>query len=169
MIEQFGRELELVGGQFVRCQAEELAECIANLLRQRGLEETMAWAEPYLPEGLLAGLQERGIRVSMAPSANLPAGLTGALAGAAETATLCLPGGDGRPLSVSLLPQVHIAVLRPEDICLSLEELLNLPEVRQQAASALVTGPSRTGDIELTLTIGVHGPKELIVVCVTEE
>ena len=85
------------------------------------------------------------------------------LAGIAETGTLVIPGGAGRPLTASLLPGIHIAVLRAADILLSLEQAIRLPQVASAPATVLVTGPSRTGDIEMTLTIGVHGPKEVHV------
>jgi L-lactate dehydrogenase complex protein LldG len=61
------------------------------------------------------------------------------------------------------LPEVHIAIVHKSQIVHFLEEALRLPQVRQAAATVLITGPSRTADIEMTLTIGVHGPKELVV------
>jgi L-lactate dehydrogenase complex protein LldG len=71
---------------------------------------------------------------------------------------------------VSLLPPVHIAVLRSSQIVASLDEAItNLSSRRTNQADAwrsatFITGPSRTGDVELTLSIGVHGPKELHVI-----
>ena len=93
----------------------------------------------------------------------LRAGLTGALVGIAETGTLVLPGGAGRPLTASLLPEIHFAVLRQEFIVGTLAEALRLPAIRKSSAVVLTTGPSRTADIEMTLTIGVHGPREVRV------
>jgi L-lactate dehydrogenase complex protein LldG len=94
------------------------------------------------------------------------AGLTGALAGVAESGTLLVPGGPGRPLTASLLPEVHIVVLRAADLYARLAEVLNLEAIRQSAAVALISGPSRTADIEMTLTIGVHGPRLIQVFCI---
>jgi L-lactate dehydrogenase complex protein LldG len=59
------------------------------------------------------------------------------------------------------LPEVHIAVLKKSALLPSLENAVNL--VRESKAAVFITGPSRTADIEMTLTIGVHGPGELHV------
>jgi L-lactate dehydrogenase complex protein LldG len=74
--------------------------------------------------------------------------------------------GPGRPLTASLLPEVHIAILWEQDVCENLSQVLQREDVRQAPAAVLVTGPSRTADIEMTLTIGVHGPGELHVLCI---
>ncbi len=95
-------------------------------------------------------------------------GVTGAQAAIAETGTLVLESERERHRLASLLPPVHIAILNAADICLSLGEALRL--VRRDGSTAMsrtitfITGPSRTADIELTLAIGVHGPKELYVI-----
>ena len=71
--------------------------------------------------------------------------------------------GQGRPLGASLLAEFHIAIIRAFYNVSSLDEALRNTEVRKASALALITGPSRTADIQMTLTIGVHGPKELHV------
>jgi len=86
----------------------------------------------------------------------------------ADTGTIVLTGGPGRSLISSLLPEVHIAILRTSDIRESLPQVLRLIEVQSAACVVLISGPSRTADIEMTLTIGVHGPKELYVLCLDE-
>jgi L-lactate dehydrogenase complex protein LldG len=71
--------------------------------------------------------------------------------------------GNGQTLTASLLPEIHVAVLRTSQLVSSLTEALGMPEVRTASAGVIITGPSRTADIEMTLTIGVHGPGELHV------
>lgn len=147
----------------VHCTAGELPLRVLHELVQRSIQDVMIWDDVYLPKGLRTALVQAGWRVLDKPSPHCKAGLTGALAGAAETGTLALPGGPGRMLSASLLPEVHLAVLSEQAILPTLAEVLALPALHENAAAALVTGPSRTADIEMTLTIGVHGPKELVV------
>jgi L-lactate dehydrogenase complex protein LldG len=64
-----------------------------------------------------------------------------------------------------LLPEIHIALVNEEDILTQLSQVLQLDEIKQAPAAVLISGPSRTADIEMTLTIGVHGPGELYVIC----
>jgi L-lactate dehydrogenase complex protein LldG len=90
-------------------------------------------------------------------------GITGTAAAIAETGTIVLSSGPGQPLSTSLLPEVHVSVISSSQIVGSLEEALQMVSIREASSTALITGPSRTADIEMTLTIGVHGPGEVIV------
>jgi L-lactate dehydrogenase complex protein LldG len=97
-------------------------------------------------------------------------GLSRAIAGVAETGTLVLASGSGNPVTVGLLPDTHIVVLREDEIVASYEEAC----VRVLAANAgamprtlnLVTGASRTGDIGGKIVMGAHGPRRLAVVLV---
>jgi L-lactate dehydrogenase complex protein LldG len=168
LIDRFERELTALGGRLVRTRREILIQVVAELLNELGIQEICAWQEDELPDGLLAGLEQAGIQVHFTPNPSLRLGLTGALAGAAETGSLYLPASTSRPASVSLLPEIHLAVLEAGRIVESLGEIFKMPEIRQSSSATLVSGPSRTGDIELTLTIGVHGPCQLIVVCVSD-
>lgn len=99
-------------------------------------------------------------------------GITTAQAAIAETGTLILESEKEQHRLVSLLPPVHVAVVRSGDICLSIGEALRSLHREQEQMSrtiTFITGPSRTADIELTLTIGVHGPKELYVIIIDED
>jgi L-lactate dehydrogenase complex protein LldG len=132
------------------------------LLREKNIDRVQTWDQiPGLDEG---NLSEAGISVQREADESIKAGITGALAGIAETGTLVIPGGEGQPLTASLLPEIHIAVLRASDIEESLEKVMELRKVETYPSGVLVSGPSRTADIEMTLTIGVHGPGELHVI-----
>jgi L-lactate dehydrogenase complex protein LldF len=167
-VKRFEAELTALDGKFTLCKQAELANQVWALLQERETRAIMAWEARHLPAGLLDFLVSKGVKVTHQPDPSVYAGITGALAGVAETATLVLPGGPGRPLTASLLPQMHIAVLKAEDILPDMASALRLPEVRHSAATAFVSGPSRTADIEMTLTLGVHGPKEVHVFCLVD-
>ena len=102
--------------------------------------------------------------------ADSPIGLTAADWAIAETGTVVLTSDEDGALLVSLLPPVHIALLRTSRIRQSLAEVLaELSETRVRCdlpfrSATFISGPSRTSDVELTLSIGVHGPKELHVI-----
>ena len=168
LVDRFSQELLALGGAFNLCRESELPGRILELLSRRGLDRLLSWEADRLPAGLLEKIRSAGIELVHTPDASLKAGLTGALAGVADTGSLLLPGGPGRPLAASLLPEVHLAVLFARDIKENLPQAFRLPEVRTASSLAVVTGPSRTADIEMTLTIGVHGPREVHVFCLQE-
>ena len=99
-------------------------------------------------------------------------GITGADFAIAETGTLVLLSGPQQPRLTSLLPPVHIAILKREnivaDIHVLFERLGKFYESYDKLCSCIsfITGPSRTADIELNLTLGVHGPGRAIVIIV---
>lgn len=82
--------------------------------------------------------------------------------GLADTGSVVLLGDEAR--SASLLPEVHVTRLAVDDILPGLAELFAELGGALPSALAIVTGPSRSADIEQTLTIGVHGPGEVHVV-----
>jgi len=164
LLERFELELTALGGQVIHCQGMlDLVDRIVALLKENEIDSVMSWEAAELPDGLPAALQAQGIQLSHQPDPQLRAGLTGVIAAAAETGTLALAAGPGRLQSASLLPELHLAVLHARDVRPTLLEVLKLDAIRQASAAVLVTGPSRTADIEMTLTIGVHGPKEVYV------
>ena len=160
-IDRFIQELQAVGGQAHRVSSRALQNELVRFLRERSFEAVAAWDHI---DGLdLDALKQAGFGVISGLDASLRAGITACACAIAETGTLVLTTGAGRPLTTSLLPEVHVAIVRADQIVWTLEEALSMPEVRQSSATVLVTGPSRTADIEMTLTIGVHGPGELVV------
>ena len=163
LLDRFRRELRLLGGEVQLVQRQSLAEEILNLLAARQVTSLIAWQRQYLPPGLVDALEQAGIQVSSEPDPGAMVGLTGSSGAIAETGSLILAGGQGRPQAPSLLPPLHIALLERERIFPSLAEFMRQPDIREFPSLVLVSGPSRTADIEMTLTIGVHGPGELHV------
>ena len=86
-------------------------------------------------------------------------GITGVFCGIAETGTLVILSGADTPTATTLLPDTHIAVLRSDRIVAGMEEAFALiARERLPRAVNLISGPSRTGDIEQTIVLGAHGP-----------
>jgi L-lactate dehydrogenase complex protein LldF len=172
LLERFSQELVKLGGEVTCCSPAELGKSLMAFLQSHQVRRLLAWQAEYLPPGLLDVLAQAGIQVVHQADPQAQAGLTGALAGLADTGSLVLPAGPGRPGTASLLPEIHLAILRSEDILPNLESLLagtdasKLQAVLGASSVALVSGPSRTADIEMTLTIGVHGPRQVHVFCV---
>jgi len=74
----------------------------------------------------------------------------------------------GKPHFVSLIPDIHFAVLKASDITQNLSQIFSSDELEEASMTTLISGPSRTADIEMTLTIGVHGPRQVHVFCVQD-
>lgn len=103
-------------------------------------------------------------------------GLSMAYGGVAETGTLVMLSGPDAPSTLNFLPDVHIVVLRTEDIVANYEQIW--AKLRASAAPDKpvmprtvnwITGPSRTADIEQTLLLGAHGPRKLIILLIDGE
>jgi L-lactate utilization protein LutC len=96
------------------------------------------------------------------------AGMTGSIVGLAATGTVGVACGPGAPRGVSLVPPAHVCLVRAgdlvEDLAEALARVLPLP-----SGLVWVSGPSRSADLEMTLTLGVHGPASVDVVIVHAE
>jgi len=166
LITRFVEEASAVGGRLSIIAPDQVAAQVSAFLRERSIDRVQMWDN--VPGLKTADLTAAGIRVEQPFSPEILVGITGALAGIAETGSLVIPGGAGQPLTASLVPEIHLAILRASDILPSLEAAIRLPEVAATPSTVLVTGPSRTADIEMTLTVGVHGPKELHIFVVDD-
>lgn len=166
-VERFEQALKALEGHFIPCTAQQLPGEILRVLVRHGSDRLLAWEAQHLPNGLTAALQAAGVKISCQPDADIPVGLTGALAGVANTGTLVLPAQPGQPHFVSLTPEVHLAILHETDLYENLPQIFKLRKVQEASAVTLISGPSRTADIEMTLTIGVHGPGILYVFCLS--
>jgi L-lactate dehydrogenase complex protein LldG len=92
-----------------------------------------------------------------------------ALYGLADTGSVVLASAPDEPRARSLLPEVHVSVLPEDRIVPGLSELFSALGSDLPSTLAIVTGPSRSADIEQTLTIGVHGPGDVHVVLVAPD
>lgn len=152
---QFIAEFTAVGGHVLSTPNPTLA--VIEKLKSLGVDKIHL--EPNTLDELL--LQAAGIEFTHVPDPQILVGVTKALCGLADTGSILVTDGRGNPLEASLLPEVHIAILKATDILPSLPDAM--PLVKEASAAVFITGPSRTADIEMTLTIGVHGPKEIHV------
>lgn len=154
-IETFCTALEVLAAKtLVAASPAEAAEYVERVVAGRN-----AWSTQ---SPLLA---ECGISYPAVEKDKAEVGITGADYGLADTGTLVVLGSSD-PRLASLLPPVHIALLKLDTLLTGLDELLTrLPKPAEQTASmVLITGPSRTADIEQILVRGVHGPGELHVI-----
>jgi L-lactate dehydrogenase complex protein LldG len=92
------------------------------------------------------------------------AGVSTALYGLADTGSVVLAASAEEPRRNSLLPDVHVTLLAEDRILAGLAELFAALSGELPSALAIVTGPSRSADIEQKLAVGVHGPREVHVV-----
>jgi L-lactate dehydrogenase complex protein LldF len=156
-LQQFEDELIKVSGNIIHANADELTNRVADFLQERGVNQIHL--EPNtLDESIL---EQKGITISHAPDPALRTGVTRAVCGLADTGSILIRDGEGHPLQASLLPEIHMAILRASEILPSLQDAL--PLTRNSKSAVFITGPSRTGDIEMSHTIGVHGPSEVHV------
>lgn len=184
-LERFAHEFALIAGLFHRvADLGEVPGLIRTIAREQEARELITWDPAALGFDLRARLEPEGLRVAVATgdpaddtarlrhreaSARAQIGVTGVDFVLAETGTLILVSGSGRPRATSLLPDTHIAVFRREQLLESMAqvgvmlEALHADPARSMSGAVInfITGPSRTADIELTLTRGVHGPREV--------
>lgn len=167
----FVERLEFVKGHVHRVAAEgEVAAVLARLAEARGARTIAVSDDPRARDAAAATgatLLEPGCPREELLAADL--GATGAQAGIAETGTLLLDHAAERHRLASLVPPIHVAVLDAAAIVGTLGDALASLGGRDalaRRAVTFVTGPSRTADIELTLVVGVHGPRELHVILI---
>jgi L-lactate dehydrogenase complex protein LldG len=125
---------------------------------------------------LMGALSEAGAAwlnpADVAASRDAPLGVSLATIGIAETGSVMLTEGTLIDRAVGMLTKTHIVIVRTKSIVPTLDEaapLLKAHALRPGGGYAsLVTGPSRTADIELSLSLGVQGPERVFVVVVDE-
>ena len=152
------------------CRGE--AEALQVILKLIGADrQVMAWDLANIPlPGLGQSLEASGVTLSGARDETVRVGITGVDAALASTGTLVQVSAPGQPRLPSLLPPVHVAVVRVEQIIPDFETWVadwraeGLEGFRALSSVMLISGPSRTADIAMQTTMGMHGPGKLHVV-----
>jgi len=164
-------------GMFVhRSSSARATEVVCGILKASNARRVAIAASP-----MLAGVREAMQRMNLEVVAHAgpgfeslydcDAGVTDAQAGIAETGSLVCAAGPGRGSGLSLVPPVHIAIVRKSDLVADLIDLWQRAGPADIALSRniiLITGPSKTADIEGVLITGVHGPREVHIVLVED-
>jgi L-lactate utilization protein LutC len=176
---RFIEELEALGGHARKVASrEEACEYVLELARERETELLVRWdVEELEALGVDGPLSDAGIEVAVwreladfkevAGKAGI--GLSTAAWAIAETGTLVLEGGPGMGRSVTLLPPTYVAVVPVGRILRTVPEAIEKYAGDAGGLPANVcfhTGPSRSGDIEMELFVGMHGPGDVHVILV---
>jgi L-lactate utilization protein LutC len=179
---RFCDQCTAAGGNVHRVTSTEAAiACVLNLVQAKAARLALLSHDSVLEElGLAERLHGLGIQVwqpgepdtgdAHEPMFAADIGITGVDYLIAETGSVIVAARPNHPRSLSLLPPLHIAVARSEQIVPDLFDLLDSNMFGDPPALpsclTLITGPSKTGDIELRLVTGVHGPGEVHVVLI---
>jgi len=142
----------------------DIPKLLANYLKENNLPPRgVCWSSLAELSWSAAGLE-----MQSRPAKNEDlVGVTGAFCAIAETGTLMLLGGADTPATTSLLPETHVAVVAPNRIVATMEDAWDLMRkelIQPPRAINFISGPSRTADIEQTVTLGAHGPYRVLLI-----
>ena len=166
-IERFLLEVKKLSGVGQKLFSTEIDAQLKALVKEQNIRKATVWETPYLRR---LGITEilKALSVDLVPPnaskhemALCDLGITEADYLLPETGTLVLRSSVDKPRGVSLLPRVHLAIVRPEMLRADMHQVF--AEAKDSRYLVFITGPSRTADIELTVTLGVHGPRNLYV------
>ena len=160
------RALSLASSVDQAASISEVPQAVARYLREQKLPvQAVCW-----PEFAQLDWAAQGMNVTARPANGSDlVGITGAFCAIAETGTLVTLSGKDSPSATSLLPETHVAVVRTARIVKGMEEawsLLREEHPVMPRAVNFISGPSRTADIEQTVTLGAHGPNRVHIILV---
>ena len=163
----FLNEVKKLSGVGRQLSSPEIDVALKTLVTKENIHKATVWETPHLRRmGIIEILNSLGVEL-VSPNAGkhdmalCDLGVTEADYLLPETGTLVLRSSAEKPRAVSLLPRVHLAIVRPEMLRADMHQVFT--EAKNSHYLVFITGPSRTADIELTVTLGVHGPKNLYV------
>jgi L-lactate dehydrogenase complex protein LldG len=168
-IELFVKMAQEVGSTIARLEAlSDLVGVVRQLTAANGLAPNIALA----PSPELTGLDWNGLSVRRGPARpEDQVSVVPAFAGIAETGTLMLLSSPESPTTLNFMPDYHVVLIKASRILGTFEEawaILRKEHGPLPRTVNLITGPSRTGDIEQTILMGAHGPRRLIVALAPE-
>jgi len=176
-IDRFVERMEAVRTEVHRVGRDDWVELLLQLCRERGWRNILYGSQGPLGKEFTNILETRSKIPEMiayeqeieqwkeALFQEIDAAVTSVRGGIAATGTLIIWPTPQEPRTLSLVPPVHIAVLDTDRLYTSFEEVVR-KEAWQQGMptnAVLISGPSKTADIEQTLSYGIHGPTEVIV------
>ena len=175
LIDVFVRKAEAVQASVARVPGlEDVPSEVSRYLRQRNLPARVAVA----PHDDLESMNWTAMAITAEPRKPLDSdhcGVNRAFCAVAETGTLIMTSGPDSPSTMNFLPETHVAVLKESDIVSAAEDVWDRLRASGRASAGslprtvnMITGVSRTGDIEQTIQTGVHGPRHLHIVLVKE-
>jgi L-lactate dehydrogenase complex protein LldG len=150
---------------------EAIPQAVARYLDGLDLPDTIVAQKSHVgvcwPELADLDWDAAGLAIEARPTAGDDRlGITGVLCAIAETGTLVVVSGADTPTATTLLPDTHIAIVRADRIVAGMEDAFAL--MRAQGALpravSMISGPSRTGDIEQTIVLGAHGPYRVHII-----
>jgi len=164
----FSERFTAAGGVLLRGQVEKALSDLGETLRAEGVSalffpegdaaarEIAEALVPFGPFRLTNGAEVRG------GSAAVTAGFRSAEAAIAETGTIVETSAGGKSLLPGLIADVHVSIVPVASVVYGMEEALAALSADPPRNISFLTGPSKTADIEQTLTVGAHGPKKAI-------
>lgn len=174
-VKLFQEMAEKVSASVTRlASSDAIPGAIATYLRDQNLPAAIRMGD----DAMLTALPWKAtpqIEIARGPSKGDDAvTVSHALAGIAETGTLALVSGPDNPTTLNFLPETHIVVLQAENIVGDYETVWDTIRARYGKGDMprtinMITGPSRSADIEQTILLGAHGPRQLHVVIVGED
>ena len=178
LADQFAKALRAVAGEVLQVDSWEAAvDQLSLTIRQIGAKRILADDHPELTRIEAASLWPDLLwhRVGHGEgnlrgfAANTDIGLSYADAALAETGTVVVSSGAGQSRLTSLMPPVHIALVPESCLMTDLFTWMKADQAPYPASITLISGPSKTADIEQTLAVGVHGPGRFIAILYPDE
>ena len=178
-IHRFVERMEAVRAEIIHATNDNWAEKVAEVCKKKELKNMLVSPETeqgkvlygmadQLPELQAYDREIEGWKSEMFNQTD--AGFTTTLGGIAETGSLVMWPTHHEPRLMSLVPPVHIALMDAGQLYTTFSEVVKAQgwaDKGMPTNALLVSGPSKSADIEQTLAYGVHGPKELVVVLIS--